>query len=1219
MGYQELKGVKVTPLGAGNRLLNSPLFNATSKAFGGWVYNASVEIGFSQQPTSITLDITLDAQDGKYKTNASDFDITKEDLKVSATGGTAGESYYEIKFGDKVYKPMFLSSFEIAGSADSKTLKVKFLDYSIQLDKIYIALYKKQAYDYNQNVSFSARPNITALCPGCVLDDSTFYEVEVNPTASENEENPANLVSLKLDAAAYFYNYKNRFQPFNIYEDISPPIAFELYKTYYARTFKDKLNFFPWNSVSKTPTNQPMLDINGGTVVLGVEEFNQTMCGSAAEVSYNFTELISILAKSGLNFSKLDSLDHLASSGDIIGIDKNPNYRKNYNGTLREVLGNWCADFALDFYVDGTRIHFVNLCTSNASQLEQDIEKITKVTNPSTTEGMGLNSDKDYAIASFTESADIADTYEQTLITLKVKPRRSEEKSKEKKNHCGFLAVHPLDILNLNLVEQADYPNMYGKIIKRPHFLNKIWESGKKHWYTNRSFDCIDKCSAIGKYSSIYRNIYAGGLISDNSRVLSREDEEEEEEEEEEDEGVTAQTVGPKVTSSQMDGFNSFGFIPLYKVQPACQPDEDSEDSEDTTGCGDEQARLDLIEKVFKSSGSQQRYIVNHNTFDIWIGFRNEEESQELVEWERKIAENMYKYGILVKGPSAYPEDPEKDSAFVPEDFATQANKASEGIDYGSLKLLKVSSSSTPPFERYRFFEDLAFKDLFKTHEEFLSSKVRTLPFASLDNDWGTSQEVFDESLRVTNHSSASCNNYGQAKLLDDPNNPSASDPDGNDTPPDSFSVADFQPKFEDLPDDIFEDESFSDLKAILKNSKATKGLLGKLIQSQKQKTTASGNLSYSQAQCPRLQLMIIPRVKNGLINLNPHLKVTFDFNKGENAIQQKNFFKKIYLESREKAKDFLKSKCEYSLEDIVCDFGKAKIDKECDSYTGAVAEDCVCLPSINDPRADPSILQAYQIGFINSRPTALSPTDAICPAREIIITIDVHHDVNRYNEKLSGENVIKPLAGGGVGYLAEDEDYPVFIPAKKKAGIVYPRQSDDLDGRGVNSPKEQNSLYQGILSQTATFQTRNSESVECHGSQWCGDTNVSKIQVINNEVAQEIDQLVNPQTKGFYSPVYDMQGNAVKTIADYHRLMSVLSEPDKTSHILPARTMNFEIVGNALEVDSLLEYLHPHRGLKSLSFTLSPEGFRSNLSFTNRSLKLPKPEAIMNKIRSVF
>ena len=1210
MGYQKLKGVKVIPLGASNRFLNSALFNATSKAFGGWIYNASVEIGFSQQPTSITLDITLDAQDGQYKTNTSDFNIVKEDLKVSAPGGAMGESYYEIQFGDKVYKPMFISSFDITGSADSKTLKVKFLDYSIHLDKIYIALYKKQAYDPAQGVSFSARPNITSLCPGCVLDDPTFYEVEVNPIASQNDDKPANLVSLRLDAAAYFYNYKNRFKPYNIYKGggISPPTPpFELFRAHYARNFKNGLSFTEsWNSVSKTPTNGGMLDINGGTVVLGVEEFNQTMCGSAAEVSYNFTELISILAKSGLSFSKLDSLDRLAGSKDIQGIDKNPNYRKNYTGTLREVLGNWCADFALDFYVDGTRIHFVNLCTTMASQLEKDIEKITKVTNPSTIEGMGLNSNEDYAIASFTESADIADTYEQTLITFKVKPKRSEEKSKEKKNHCGFLAVHPLDVLNLNL-NLADYTNMYGRIINRPDFLNKIWGSKEKHWYTNRSFDCIDKCSAIGKYSSIYRNIYAGSLICDNSVVFSKEKQEEEEEEEEE--GVAAQTVGPKVTSSQMDGFNSFGFIPLYKVQPACEPNPDFEE-EDNTGCGDEQARLDLIEKVFKSSGSQQRYIVNHKTFDIWIGFRNDEESDELVQWEKAIAENMYKYGILVKGPSAYRPENEEDLPFVPEDFAMQALEASQGIDYGSLKLLKVNSSSSPPFERYRFFEDLPFKDLFKTREEFLESKVRVLPFASLDNDWGSSQEVFDESLRVTNHGTANCNNYGQAKLLDDPNNPSAKDPDGNDTPPDSFSVADFQPKFEDLPDDIFEDESFSDLKAILINSKFTKGMLGKLIQSQKQKTTADGNLSYSQAQCPRLQLMIIPRVRNDLINLNPHLKVAFDFDKGENAIQQKNFFKKIYLESKEKAKDFLKSKCEYSLEDIVCDYGAAKNPKSCDSYTGAVAEDCVCLPSINDPRAEPGRLQAYEIGFINSR------VNAVCPARQITISINVHHDVNKYND---GENVVKILANGGVGYLAEDEDYPVFIPTSKRAEIVYPRQSDDLGDRGVNSPKQQNSLYQGVLSQTATFQTRNSETIECHGSQWCGDTNVSKIQVINNEVAQDIDQLVDPQTKGFYSPVYDMQGNAVKSIAHYHSLMAELSDPDKTSHILPARTMNFEIIGNALEVGSLAQYLHPHRGLKSLSFTLSPEGFRSNLSFTNRSLKLPKPEAILNKIRSVF
>ena len=1204
MGYQLLQGITVVPFGVANRYLAlQSLFNATSKAFGGWIYNANVEVGFSQGPTSITLDISLDTQDGKYLTNLADFDITKDDLKVH-NKANGDESYFEISFGSKIYKPMFLSSFEISGSADSKTLKVKFLDYSIILDKIYIAIFKKQDYKPDFRKYFSAMPEISALCPGCALDDPTFYEVKVNPPAllANGSPNPAATGGIPLvsniESAAYFYNYKNLngtnlFNGDNQAGDLNkingvipvtmtkywpnvPPLPKrpELYRTYYNRTFSATAasTFSIWNSTQKRASNGNRLDINGGTVVLGTEEFNQSVCGSAAEVSYNFTELITILAKAGLNFSILNSLNHLASSPDIAAIDKNKNYRKNYNGTLREVLGNWCADFALDFYIDGTRIHFIDLSTDGSVALEADIEKIVKITSPNNTLGATLNSDKNYAIGSFTESADIGETYEQRLITFKVKPKKSEERSKEKKNHCGFLAMHPLDLLNPNMT-QGDYLSMYNKLFKRPILANHIWGgTQKRHWYTNRNFEIIDKCAAIGKYSQAYRNIFAGGLICQTD------------------------------PSIQMQGFNSFAFMPLYKMEPL----------------HDEQARLDLIEKVFKSSGSEQKYVVDHNTFDIWIGIRDEAETDEIIEWEKTIADSMYKYGVLVKGPGTYRLDENtpstrKAAPFVPEDFATQAG-LTVGIDRGSLKLLKVSSSSTPGFERYRFFDDAPFKDLFRSPSEFINSLAKDLPIASLDNDWGTPPETFNEEMKILNHASAKCNNWGQVKLINNTN----PDPDGSDRSPDSFSVEDFQPKFEDLPDDIFEDDNFGDLKAVLLSSTAVQGALGKLLVSQKQRSTAAGVTPYSQGRCPKLQMMIIPRVAAYLGSLNPHLKVTFNFDSADNDVQLRSIYKKEYLERIERFKEFRKTKCDYPLEDIVCNIGKlettagaspATVAADCLKYSSAPAPACVCVTPINEDSS-----QQYKIGFDTGSPPSAK-------ARRIRIRIDVHHGVTTY---VGVNSILKPLSGGGVGFLAADEDYPEFLPQTARSSIVYPRESNEfLASNGENTPTDQSYLYRGVINQSATFQLRSSETIECHGTHWNGSSNVSKIQLINNEVGQEIDQIVDPVSKGFYSPVYDMQGNAIKTIAQYHNLMAELSNSTKTSNILPARTMNFEVIGNVLDIADFTNpntgFLYPHKGLKSLSFTLSSEGFRSNLSFSNRALKLPKPEAIMNKIRATF
>lgn len=1554
MGYQKLKGVVVTPLGNGNRFYTDATlkagFGVASKAFGGWIYNASVEIGFSQQPTSITLDITLDVQDGEYKTNTSDFRIKKEDLKVSAPGGTAGESYYEIKFGTKVYKPMFLSSYEISGSADSKTLKVKFLDYSIILDKIYIAVFKKQAYDRTKSRFFKATPVLNVLCPGCAYDDGKLYEVQATPT-------------FNLETAAYFYNYKNPYgssttapkstmsavqthnSPVNTSYNIpilnfdkkgvlviptvptieyktdkdgkqlAPPKYFlptapgkeevsdteylaylklsdkdqkaeiasrnaaiairiadadkeraffgrgrdlinsyrwgqgypnvlvhlieeqnrdaisslgeqiqeeglpnetrqklgnavskelraaagdelnnylntwllsapqacvdlntqregkrgaditmwsatfgsltkqgpklkkyeefkatkenapaypgpnprysgsgpttweqdiakgahcvlgkedvdgdenenedkdnkpdendspdvlkvipgsaknfpvlralgnikvdsslgeikkepevprlrtttvkgvelraatatdtfnlggkdittkstpatsiepspffpnsatapstnpqspkasyggtdlasklgaisseDTFKSYYEKTYKNSITFPANNSGSKTPTNGSNLDINGGSVVLGTEEFNQSLCGSASAVNYNFTELISTLAVCGLNFSQINSASLMTTASDMRTVDKNINYRKNYNGTLREVLVNWCADFALDFYVDGTTIHFVDLSRSGSTTRENDMTIVEDATKSGSVFGALFNSDTQQALGSFTESADIAEAYSQNIVTFYSKPRKSENRSKEKKNGCGFLAMHPLDLLNPNL-KSLSYPNMYGRLISRPVLINAIWGGTGRHWYTNRTFDTIDKCAAIGKYSSVYRNIYAGGLACDCPKLAKP--------------GV-AQTDALKLRGC-MEGFNSFAFMPLYKIET-----------------DDEQIKLDIIEKVFKQdSNGHSRYILDHRAFDLWVGFRNEDEFEELIQWEKTIAENMYKYGTLAQGPSKYTVS----APFVPEDFASQVD-AQAGIKSGSMRLLKISSSSTPQFERGRFFEDVPFKDLFKSSREYLTTIVRNLPIASLDNDWGTAQEVFDDQLRVTNHNSANCANYGQSKLIKD------GDADGADQSPDSFSVKDFEPQFYDLPDDFFEDGDFSDLKTTLLTNTSVTSMLGKLLKTEKHRIVQGQSVPYTQAQCPRLQIMIIPRVLSTLPIvgsgnlttdkiLHPHLKVQFGFGQGQNQVQQLSGFKRRYLEYIESQKELKQTICENSLEEIACNMGQPVHKQECADYS-ASQSGCVCITPVQPVK--------YAVGFPDSGGNV---------ARKITIEISVHHNTSRY---INSSSSIMPLAGGGVGFQAEDEDYPVFIPVSKTSSIVYPRQSDVIDTAGVNTQETQTMLYRGVITQSATTQNRNSEAVECYGSLWCGDANVSKIQMINNEIAQEVEQILDPTTSSFFTPIFDMQGNVVRNVAAYHNLMVTLSELNKTGNDLAGRVMKFEIVGNALDIPGLAPYLAPAKGLlRSLSFTLSPDGFRTHLSFSNRPDKLPKPEAVMNKVRATF
>lgn len=84
---------------------------------------------------------------------------------------------------------------------------------------------------------------------------------------------------------------------------------------------------------------------NGGYILVGEEQFIDGTC-DIPDVRYNFTMLKS--ASKGL-------------LNDMIDLD--PEYTQTYEGTLRGVLQNWCADFGFTFYWDWSldKLFFVDL------------------------------------------------------------------------------------------------------------------------------------------------------------------------------------------------------------------------------------------------------------------------------------------------------------------------------------------------------------------------------------------------------------------------------------------------------------------------------------------------------------------------------------------------------------------------------------------------------------------------------------------------------------------------------------------------------------------------------------------------------------------------------------------------------------------------------------------------------------------------------------------
>ena len=131
--FEIIKGVDIGQ-GAGN-------------AFGGGIFAASCDIGFSNGPTKITLNVV--SESGIYQSVA---------LNVYSTP-------YNIDLNGKIFSGMYLYAYEQTKSAGSALMTVKFLDSSLLLDKIYIGLLNRHGNLYRETNIRTG--DFTVRCPSC--------------------------------------------------------------------------------------------------------------------------------------------------------------------------------------------------------------------------------------------------------------------------------------------------------------------------------------------------------------------------------------------------------------------------------------------------------------------------------------------------------------------------------------------------------------------------------------------------------------------------------------------------------------------------------------------------------------------------------------------------------------------------------------------------------------------------------------------------------------------------------------------------------------------------------------------------------------------------------------------------------------------------------------------------------------------------------------------
>ena len=128
------------------RKIEEIIVNGTSgEIFGAYIYGSNLELGFSESPTKLTLNIV--------KENG-DFDSFSNSLLTS----------YNIQIGSLNLSKMYLYSYEINRSVGQKVATLSFLDGSFILDKIFVGLVNRHgATGYGPEVGFE----LSALCLSC--------------------------------------------------------------------------------------------------------------------------------------------------------------------------------------------------------------------------------------------------------------------------------------------------------------------------------------------------------------------------------------------------------------------------------------------------------------------------------------------------------------------------------------------------------------------------------------------------------------------------------------------------------------------------------------------------------------------------------------------------------------------------------------------------------------------------------------------------------------------------------------------------------------------------------------------------------------------------------------------------------------------------------------------------------------------------------------------
>ena len=471
--------------------------NLGNNIFKGYVYNMSLEVGFSGEVTSLNLSLALDrtlknvkpnltviqkrkqdiesinslvaAKQSGNKTNIGttstisqivddDFDINENYLGINTSYNisivdNAGNISYQLK-------NFRIASYSINKKDNQKILTLVMQDLSFVLGKIYVGV-------LGQQVALDDRSEILAIIDKLRL------------SCPANGQSPGGTATLKN------YAQNLHFAGTKLKNNLRDLLSKSIDVISDDSNSSGKSNYV----IIKGKNNKSIANGYGAVIILGEEDFKDAPCNSS-EVLYSFKTLLAAMEALGIKITTVP----LASGATVAnGVDTRTlqdkskgKIKKSYSGTLKEVLGQWCDDYSYSYAIDflgdsGISIQGIDLSSSLSKetvlQTKLDIETLESTLQ-----------NNNFVIKSQEFNYDLSKKNLKLYSSFYYKD--AKDKSLSFESNLGDRRLYAINL-------QTSFPQLF---------------SGKNNDFdfcgTNRNYNQVIMSAVLGKYSTRLRQIY---------------------------------------------------------------------------------------------------------------------------------------------------------------------------------------------------------------------------------------------------------------------------------------------------------------------------------------------------------------------------------------------------------------------------------------------------------------------------------------------------------------------------------------------------------------------------------------------------------------------------------------------------------------------------------------------------------------------------------------